>query len=128
MTPAGTVSSLVVDSHAPDVVGSFWQVLLGGELVPYPELGVVTLRAPGITLDFVRNAEDKRTKNRWHLDLAAPDPVSTIEFALAQGATRADDVCVSDDFTVLRDPEGNEFCVLSSAPSHAPWAPVDVAR
>jgi hypothetical protein len=42
--------------------------------------------------------------------------------ALELGATRADDVCVSELFTVLRDPAGNEFCVLRDASTSAPWA------
>lgn len=77
------VSALVVDCTDPETLAAFWRSVLGGDLVPYPELGVVALRAPGVTFD----------------------------------------VCVSEHFTVLRDPEGNEFCVLVDAPTTAPWAP-----
>ena len=116
------VSALVVDCANPSSLAAFWQVLLGGDLVPYPEFDVVALRAPGVTFDFVRNEDRKQSKNRWHLDLAADDPVAVVAMALELGATRADDVCVSEQFTVMRDPEGNEFCVLRDASTSAPWA------
>jgi hypothetical protein len=116
------VSSLVVDCTDPHTLAAFWRSILGGDLVPYPEFTVVALRAPGVTFDFVRTEDEKRTKNRWHLDLASDDPDATVANVLALGATRADDVCVSEHFTVLRDPEGNEFCVLADASTTAPWA------
>ncbi len=117
------VSALVVDSHDPARVAAFWQAVLGVELVRYDVLGVLALRAPGVTFDFVRVGDDKVAKNRWHVDLATDDPVATVEQALELGATRADDVGVADEFTVLRDPEGNEFCVLHDGSTAAPWGP-----
>jgi hypothetical protein len=58
-------------------------------------------------------------KNRLHLDLAphvTDDRTMLIDALLARGATRVDigqdDSRVS--WTVLADPEGNEFCVLSA--------------
>jgi hypothetical protein len=117
------VSSLVVDCHDPKGLAAFWQALLGGTTVDHPHLGVVALRAPGITFDFVGNGDRKVVKNRWHLDLAAREADSVVEHALSLGARRADDICVADDFIVLRDPEGNEFCVLRGAASDRPWEP-----
>jgi len=116
------VSSLVVDCADPASLAAFWRALLGGDVVPYPEFDVVALRAPGVTFDFVRNGDPKQTKNRWHLDLAADDPAGLVATALELGASRADDVCVTELFTVMRDPEGNEFCVLEDASTSAPWA------
>jgi Glyoxalase-like domain len=58
-------------------------------------------------------------KNRLHVDLApqlADDQVAMFEGLIASGATRADvgqDVSKTS-WVVLADPEGNEFCVLSS--------------
>ena len=58
-------------------------------------------------------------KNRLHIDLAphtSDDRQALIDGLLDKGATRAD--VGQDDakvgWTVLADPEGNEFCVLSS--------------
>ena len=123
MTAPAVVSSLVVDCHDPATLASFWRSLLGGDIVDYPDAGVVVLRAPGITFDFIKNPDRKTTKNRWHIDLASEDVDGTINAALALGATGADDVCVTDRWVVLRDPDGNEFCVLRNMPADAPWAP-----
>jgi hypothetical protein len=72
---------------------------------------------PGLV--FVPVGEGKVVKNRLHLDLAphiGDDRDALIESLLARGATRAvvgqDESKVS--WTVLADPEGNEFCVLSA--------------
>ena len=71
---------------------------------------------PGLV--FVQVAADKAVKNRLHLDLAphtSDDRDAEVARLLEMGATRVD-VGQSPDATwdVLADPEGNEFCVLSS--------------
>ena len=79
---------------------------------------VATWQAQRTTLCFAPVPEGKSVKNRLHIDLAPhidQDRDALIEELLAKGATRAD---VGQDpdvtWTVLADPEGNEFCVLSS--------------
>jgi hypothetical protein len=114
------VSALAVDCRDPDTLGVFWQALLGGELVLWPQFGVVALRAPGITFDFTLVPEAKESKNRLHLDLATEEPATTTARAIELGAT------VTDEFekhTVMRDPEGNEFCILHEMPADRPWQP-----
>lgn len=69
-------------------------------------------------LVFVPVHEGKTVKNRLHIDLAphiSQDRDSEIAALVARGATHVD-VGQTDDatWTVLADPEGNEFCVLSS--------------
>lgn len=73
--------------------------------------------APGLV--FVAVPEGKTVKNRLHLDLAphtSQDRDAEIQRLLEMGARRAsvgqDPDTVS--WEVLADPEGNEFCVLSS--------------
>lgn len=71
---------------------------------------------PGLV--FVPVPEGKTVKNRLHLDLAphtSDDRDAEIERLLGLGATRVD-VGQSPDVSwdVFADPEGNEFCVLSS--------------
>lgn len=73
----------------------------------------------GPALVFVHVSEGKTIKNRLHIDLAphiTDDRDALIDSVLARGATR---VNVGQDeseasWTVLADPEGNEFCVLSA--------------
>jgi predicted enzyme related to lactoylglutathione lyase len=125
---AAVVSSLVVDCSNPALVAAFWQSVLGGSVVSYPELGVEALRAPGVTFDFVTSPNPKTAKNRLHLDLATDDADATIEKALSASATCAHDFDRSPDFVVMRDPEGNEFSVLRHAPADTAWAPPAQAR
>lgn len=122
------VCAIVVDCEDARLVAGFWNRMLGGRNVSYPELGVEALRAPGITFDFVSNGGCKSSKNRWHLDLATNNPSETVATAIAAGATHANDFGESDDFIVMRDPEGNEFCVLRNAPATTPWAPPPAAN
>jgi len=121
--PRVVVSSLVVDCHEPDTLAAFWYELLGGEVMVWPQYGIVTLRAEGITIDFVLVPDKKVTKNRLHLDIATSDPEATIERAIEFGATFAEDFAIAENFTVLRDIEGNEFCVMHEMPYEKPWQP-----
>ena len=61
----------------------------------------------------------KRGKNRLHLDLVADaDPQSEVRRLLSLGARQVDvGQTGTEQFTVLADPEGNEFCVLDRAPT-----------
>ena len=74
---------------------------------------------PGLV--FVSVPEGKTVKNRLHLDLAphtSDDRDAEIARLIELGATRVDvgqDESASWD--VFADPEGNEFCVLSSRDS-----------
>jgi predicted enzyme related to lactoylglutathione lyase len=74
---------------------------------------------PGLV--FVPVPEAKQVKNRLHLDLAPhleDDRDAEIERLVTLGA-RVVDVGQREDstWTVLADPEGNEFCVLSARTS-----------
>ena len=62
---------------------------------------------------FQKVPEPKTAKNRLHIDLTPDDQAAEVERILALGARRAD-VGQGEDvtWTVLADPEGNEFCVL----------------
>jgi hypothetical protein len=80
------------------------------ETTPWDRVG------PGLV--FVSVDDPKSSHNRLHIDLAphtTDDRDQIIASLLARGAQPVD-VGQSDDvsWTVLADPEGNEFCVLSS--------------
>jgi hypothetical protein len=63
--------------------------------------------------------DDRREKLRLHLDLRPGngDVESEIDRLVSLGATRADVGQTGEEgFTVLADPEGNEFCVLHGDP------------
>jgi Glyoxalase-like domain len=65
---------------------------------------------------FVPVPEPKIGPNQIHLDLASASPAAQaaqVERLLAMGATPADVGQGDVPWTVMADPEGNEFCVLS---------------
>lgn len=100
----------------PAALARWWQGLVGGE-VEVDDDGDASLTVEGYPrLDFLRVPEPKTVKNRLHLDLRATDFDAALEAALAHGATRADDVYVGGKWVVLRDPHGNEFCILRPRP------------
>lgn len=125
--------STVIDTFDPSTLAHWWaeaiawQVIYEAEdevvLIPGYVTGEEDVRAmewarvpPGLV--FVRVPEPKPGKNRLHLDLA-PHTSQDRDVEIARleglGATRVD---VGQDagasWTVLADPEGNEFCVLSA--------------
>lgn len=111
--PALRVVALAVDSADPAALAGWWAELLGAT-VEVDSDGGATVRAPGmVAIDFLRVPEGKTVKNRLHLDLRGRDYDEAVQSALRLGATRADEIYDGGSWQVLRDPEGNEFCILS---------------
>jgi hypothetical protein len=107
------VKSLTIDCQDALVVGRFWAAALGGELEEDSTSAKAFVEAPGWggpNLWFQRVPEPKQGKLRMHFDLRAPggDIPAEVERLKGLGATFAWEV---DGLIVLRDPEGNEFCV-----------------
>jgi hypothetical protein len=107
---------VIVGARNPAELGRWWQDALGWvvvnedpeeyEIRPAPE------QLPGLL--FVPVPEAKSIKNRLHLDFRPDDRDAEVERFLSLGATRADVGQGEQSWVVLADPEGNEFCVLSS--------------
>ena len=105
------VAALAIDCAEPAELARWWSRLLGGQ-VEVGDDGDATLHVPGgLAIDFGRVPEAKTVKNRLHLDLRSTDLAAAVDQAVALGATRADDVYDGGRWQVLRDPEGNEFCL-----------------
>ncbi|MBO3088073.1 VOC family protein [Cellulomonas dongxiuzhuiae] len=121
----------VVESRDPHALARWWAAALGWDYVPFAddEAGVLPpwgreaaastpfhRMPPGLC--FVQVDHDKTVKNRLHLDLAphtSDDRDAEIARLLDLGATRVDVGQGPDvSWDVLADPDGNEFCVLSS--------------
>ncbi|MCE0485749.1 VOC family protein [Ornithinimicrobium sediminis] len=124
--------TVVVDSRDVHAQARWWAEAMGWHVVHESDDEVVIVpswvtpevlegipweqRGPGMV--FVPVPEGKQDKNRLHVDLAphtSQDREAEIRRLLALGARRVD-VGQGEDvsWTVLADPEGNEFCVLSS--------------
>ena len=114
---ASVISVIVINAIDPRTVVDFWSAVLGWDVLD-EEDGIVSIGGAGapFTIDVCRVHDDKTVYNRLHFDLRA-DGVSRdeeLERLLALGATYADVGQPADaSWTVLADPEGNEFCLLS---------------
>jgi predicted enzyme related to lactoylglutathione lyase len=94
----------------------FWSATLGYVLGDIDEdvAYIVDPSGRGWALAFQVVPERKSVKNRLHLDLRPPDSMANeVERVTALGATQFRYVEEGGSFwTVMLDPEGNEFCVL----------------
>ena len=115
------INSLTVDCHDPKALAEFWTTALGWLVIAEDEEGVMIApyeeRRPGIhPVYFAINPDEKGVKNRWHFDLAPDDQDGEVARLERLGARRADIGQGDVSWVVMADPEGNEFCVLSSLP------------
>ena len=64
---------------------------------------------------FAKVPEGKAAKNRMHVDMAAADQEAEVARLVELGATRVADMNEwGYEWTVMQDPEGNEFCVAKT--------------
>jgi hypothetical protein len=122
----------VIDCRDVAAQAEWWRETLGWQKVYEAEDEVVIIpghvteelirstpwEQVGPGLVFVPVGEHKGVKNRLHLDLAphtSDDREAEIARLRERGATLVDVGQGADvSWSVLADPEGNEFCVLSS--------------
>lgn len=108
---------IVFDAHDLPRLARFWARALGWNVLSERELEVVIgpdENAP-VGICFMPVTDAKTVKNRLHLDLTsdADERDAEIERLLQLGARRVDiGQTGNESWTVLADPEGNEFCVV----------------
>jgi predicted enzyme related to lactoylglutathione lyase len=108
---------IVIDAHDLPALARFWTRVLGWQILSEREREIVIgpeATAP-LGICFMPVTDRKVVKNRVHLDLTtgAGERDAEIERILALGARRVDiGQTGTESWTVLADPEGNEFCVV----------------
>jgi predicted enzyme related to lactoylglutathione lyase len=106
----------IIDAADPVALGRWWQAALGWVVVDESddefEIRPTAQTLPGLL--FGRVAEAKTTKNRLHLDFRPDDRDAEVRRLIDLGARPVDVGQGEQTWVVLADPEGNEFCVLSS--------------
>ena len=103
-------------------VGGFWAAALGRALDPgsgpaFASIGGADPERDEPAWYFESVPEHKAAKNRVHLDLVDPDP-SAVDRLVALGASVVDKHQLGvggHRWTVLQDPEGNEFCIAAAS-------------
>ena len=117
------LKDICVDCADPSPLAHWWAGVLDYRVRPHSERDLASLRQEGIeqpeddphialepvkgsgpTFWFNRVPEPKTVKNRVHIDV-----YGDVDDLTARGATVLDR---RDRWTVMSDPEGNEFCVF----------------
>jgi Glyoxalase-like domain len=111
--PGRRFYELVVDCADPRTLGAWWADLIGGRYEYDEEHGWAAVEeVPGAPFDYLvfgSAPEPKTVKNRIHMDVTTRH----LDALTARGATvlrKQDDEI---RWTVLADPEGNEFCAFA---------------
>ncbi|RZQ63407.1 VOC family protein [Amycolatopsis suaedae] len=116
------ISELVLDARDPELLARFWCEVLGYVELDREEDGSIEIGPPGVgfgglqpTLILSPSQNERTGQLPLHIDVNATDRDQEAELArlLAAGATHADvGQTGEEDWYVLADPEGNEFCLL----------------
>jgi glyoxalase superfamily protein len=123
----GRLKQVVIDCEQPSSLARFWAAVLDDfDVRPYDDEEIARLAAlgytpetdPGVILDgahleicFQHVDLDRGSKTPVHFDIESGDWLAEIDRLTALGAT------VKERFEAhawLRDPEGNDFCVVAS--------------
>ena len=107
------VHGVTIDAADPERLAAWW-----GEALGWIVERAVCRPPDGSTprLEFMAVTDPKQSKNRVHVDFGTIDVQAAVDRLVAMGAT----VAWEEEFppewgdyrnVVLRDPEGNEFCV-----------------
>ncbi len=110
---------IVVDAHDLPGLARFWTQALGWKVLSGRENEIVigTGENAPVGMCFMPVTDPKTVKNRVHLDLTSTtaDRDQEIDRLLTLGARRVGiGQTGAESWTVLADPEGNEFCVVRS--------------
>jgi predicted enzyme related to lactoylglutathione lyase len=111
----GTVTTVMHDTADLDEAVGFWTRVLGLEVAykdeTYAYLGKLSDNGPHLA--FQKVPEPKEGKNRLHLDIKVPDRNAFEAYVVSLGGS----VIEEHDhpgwpvWTIMADPQGNEFCI-----------------
>lgn len=139
---ASPLMQITFDAADPPGLAAFWALALGYVQQPPPpgfdsweafadaneipeerrgDFGaIVDPAGAGPRLLFLKVPEAKTAKNRVHLDIPVADREAHVASLVEAGATRVEDRSeLGAAWTVMLDPEGNEFCVASLPPDES---------
>jgi len=123
------LADIVIDCQHPASLARFWADVLDGyqvapnddaEIARLADLGITDLdddptvlveAAAGPRLWFQKVPESTTVKNRMHIDVRSSNRRAEVERLLSLGATVLGER-TELSLTVMRDPEGNEFCII----------------
>ncbi|MEU7860140.1 VOC family protein [Nonomuraea sp. NPDC049141] len=113
----GAIAAVVIDCADPRALARFWGEAVDLTLHEVTDDHAMLRSTEGVGpyLELRRTSDVTTVRNRVHLDLL-PYPIDDKDAEVARlrtlGATNADVGQGKVSWTVLADPEGNDFCVL----------------
>jgi hypothetical protein len=118
------IKEIVIEAEAPSKLARFWaDTLTGFEVRAYDSEEIARLASIGrtaetgptvavdgseLTIFFRETTRPKNERGRVHLDLVGQDRHNEVDRIVALGTSVKAEM---DGFTVMQDPEGNEFCI-----------------
>ena len=118
---AARIGNITFDCDDVLKMAAFWSAVLGrpvdeGSGEVFASIGGTDAARQEPALYFEKVPESKQAKNRVHIDLVNSDS-SAIDELVRLGATVVEnhELGTSHRWTVLQDPEGNEFCVAAKS-------------
>lgn len=112
------LKGITFDAGDVPALAEFWHRATGYDIRDSGEW-FAHLIPQGIGLDHLFIAkvpEGKTAKNRCHIDFETDNRDAEVERLVSAGATKVADHAFEEfKWTVMQDPEGNEFCVSSQS-------------
>lgn len=110
-----TMGGVTIDCENPRRLAEFWTKAIGYEIThDHGDYLLLTPTDGGGYIGLQRVPEKRTGKNRVHLDFGTNDRLAEVDRLTGLGATVVEEHTVPGlTWSVLRDPEGNEFCVGS---------------
>lgn len=116
------VGNIAFDCDDVLTVANFWSAVLdrpldNGATAEFASIGGSDGQRREPAWYFEKVPEPKQAKNRVHLDLVDPDPAAVDKLVQLGAAVVAEHTLpgASHRWTVMRDPEGNEFCIAAKS-------------
>lgn len=111
--PDVVLGIVIINAADTEGLATFWGELLGRKIDNRQPDFVGLEWAPRFAagLGFQRSSEPKVGRNRIHVDIICADIEATARRVEELGGQRAEGY-PSEDFIVMLDPEGNEFCLI----------------
>lgn len=109
------VGSTVINCANIDKMTALWSRVLSLSPDPIsPHNDFRVLRGPPVNMSLQLARSPVMARDQMHLDLYADDKTAEVERVVALGATwvRSSNK-PDDDYDVLSDPKGNEFCICT---------------
>jgi hypothetical protein len=114
------VGNITFDCDDVLKMAAFWSAVLGrpldkGSSEWFASIGGADGKRPEPAWYFNKVPESKGAKNRVHLDLVNPDPGAIDELTRLGATVVGNHQIPGQHWTVMQDPEGNEFCIAAKS-------------